>query len=164
VEVVIMKAILVPTEDRDDMPSTLQTALLLARHCDSYIEGFALQSRMSDFVATDMMGGAFAIEPIEEECRREQDRTRLKFEAFMRDHDVPRAGPTTSGLSFGWLENAAEGENVVGSYGRVFDVIAIRRPDATTTGMHYRALESGKVADQSCWRRQRRRHGSLPTY
>jgi nucleotide-binding universal stress UspA family protein len=144
VEVVNMKAILVPTEDRDDMSSTLQTALLLARHCESYIEGFALQSPISDFVATDMMGGAFAIEPIEEESRQEQKRARLGFEAFMRDHGVARAGPTTSGLSFGWFENTAEGENVVvGSYGRVFDIIAIRRPDATTTGVHYRALESG---------------------
>ena len=129
-----MKAILIPTEDRDDMSSTLQTALLLARRCDSYIEGFALQSRISDFVATDMMGGAFAIESIEEESRRERNRIRLGFEAFMQDHGVPRAGPTTSGLSFGWLENTAEGENVIGSYGRVFDVIVIRRPDATTTG------------------------------
>jgi len=89
------------------------------------------------------MGGAFSIESIEKEDRQNEDRTRLGFEAFMRDHGVPRAGPTTSGLSFGWLENAVWGENVVGNYGRVFDVIAIRRPDATTTGAHYRALESG---------------------
>jgi hypothetical protein len=98
---------------------------------------------MSDFVATDVMVGALAIESIEEESRREQNRIRSGFEAFMQDHGVPRAGPTTSGLSFGWLENTVEGENVIGSYGRVFDVIVIRRPDATTTGVHYRALESG---------------------
>jgi hypothetical protein len=36
-----MKTILVPTENHDAMRSTLETALLLARRCDSYIEGFA---------------------------------------------------------------------------------------------------------------------------
>jgi hypothetical protein len=38
-----MKTMLIPTEQRTSMSSTLQTALLLARRFDSYIEGFALQ-------------------------------------------------------------------------------------------------------------------------
>ena len=37
------KTILVPTEQHDLMNSTLETALLLARKFDSYIEGFALR-------------------------------------------------------------------------------------------------------------------------
>jgi hypothetical protein len=37
------KTILVPVEQYDLMDSTLQTALLLARQFDSYIEGFALR-------------------------------------------------------------------------------------------------------------------------
>jgi hypothetical protein len=37
------KTILVPVEQHDLMNSTLQTALLLARKFDSYMEGFALR-------------------------------------------------------------------------------------------------------------------------
>ena len=37
------KTILVPVEQHDLMASTLETALLLARSFDSYIEGFALR-------------------------------------------------------------------------------------------------------------------------
>jgi hypothetical protein len=37
------KSILVPIEQHDLMGSTLETALLLARGFDSYIEGFALR-------------------------------------------------------------------------------------------------------------------------
>ena len=37
------KTILVPIEPHDLMNATLQTALLLARKFDSYIEGFALR-------------------------------------------------------------------------------------------------------------------------
>jgi hypothetical protein len=38
-----MKTILVPMENHDAMQSALDTALLLGRRCDSYIEGFALR-------------------------------------------------------------------------------------------------------------------------
>ena len=46
-----MKTILIPSAQRNSMSAALQTALLLARRFDSYIEGFALQSRISEFVA-----------------------------------------------------------------------------------------------------------------
>ena len=46
-------------------------------------------------------------------------------------------------LSFGWLDEAPEGESFVGSYGRVFDVIVMNRPDANSTGLYNRAIESG---------------------
>ena len=48
-----MKTILVPTEQHDLLPSTLQTALLLARKFDSYIEGFALFPAMVELYALD---------------------------------------------------------------------------------------------------------------
>jgi hypothetical protein len=43
-----MKTILIPTERQENMSSALQTALLLARRFDSYIEGFALPFRNSN--------------------------------------------------------------------------------------------------------------------
>jgi hypothetical protein len=43
----------------------------------------------------------------------------------MQEHDVPRSTETTESLSFGWLDDASEGENFIGSYGRVFDVIVM---------------------------------------
>jgi hypothetical protein len=51
-----MKTILVPTEDDDAMASALETALILARRCDSYIERFALRWKIAEFVSADMMG------------------------------------------------------------------------------------------------------------
>ena len=47
------------------------------------------------------------------------------------------------GLSCGWLDDAPEGESFVGSYGRVFDITVLSRPDANTIGLHNRAIESG---------------------
>ena len=51
-----LKTILIPTERGESMSSALQTALLLARRFDSYIEGFALQPGISQFLAVDMGG------------------------------------------------------------------------------------------------------------
>jgi nucleotide-binding universal stress UspA family protein len=137
-----MKTILVPTEDDDAMSAALETALLLARRCDSYIEGFALRWNIAEFAGADMMG-AVVFQPSNQEVIRMETQARQIFESFMQKHNVPRSTATTESLSFGWLDNAPEGESFVGSYGRVFDVIVMNRSDRNTTGLHDRALNSG---------------------
>jgi nucleotide-binding universal stress UspA family protein len=137
-----MKTILIPTEQRKSMSSALQTALMLARRFGSYIEGFALQPGISEFLAVDM-GGSIAPTSFREESIEEAKKTKAMFESFMQEHGVPRSGPAESGLSFSWLDDAPEGEGTVGSYGRVFDLIVLSRPDAPSLGLHHRALESG---------------------
>ena len=137
-----MKTILIPTERQENMSSALQTALLLARRFDSYIEGFALQPGISQLLAVDM-GGSIATESFRQESIEDAKKTKAMFEAFMQEQGVPRSGQAASGLSFGWLDDAPEGEGTVGSYGRVFDLIVLSRPDATSLVFHHRALESG---------------------
>src|SRR5664280_1096752 len=137
-----MKTILVPTENHDAMRSALETALLLARRCDSYIEGFALRWRIIEFAGADMMGG-LPLERFTQDSAEEAKKARQIFESFMQKYDVPRSTGTRVSLSFGWLDEAPEGESFVGSYGRVFDVIVMNRPDANSTGLYNRAIESG---------------------
>jgi nucleotide-binding universal stress UspA family protein len=137
-----MKAILVPTQNHDAMQSALETALLLARRHGSYIEGFALRLAIAELIGADMAGG-IPIETFKSDSIEEAKQAREVFEAFMQKHDVPRASGTPASLSFGWLEEAPEGESFVGSYGRVFDVIVMNRPDANSTGVYYRAIETG---------------------
>jgi nucleotide-binding universal stress UspA family protein len=61
----------------------------------------------------------------------------------MQSHNVPRSIAKTEALSFGWLDDVPQGEDFVGSYGRVFDVIVMSRPDANETFVHNRALYCG---------------------
>jgi nucleotide-binding universal stress UspA family protein len=137
-----MKTILVPTETHEAIRPALETALMLAKRFDSYIEGFALRFRVNEFVAVDM-AGAIPLESLRDENLEEARRARQIFEAFMAERAVPRASSAGSSVSFGWLDDAAEGEGVVGSYGRVFDVIVMARPEPKTIGLQVRALESG---------------------
>jgi nucleotide-binding universal stress UspA family protein len=137
-----MKTILVPIESHEAIRPALETALMLARRFDSYVEGFALRFRVNEFVAVDM-AGAIPLESLRDENLEEARRAREIFESFMAEQAVPRAGAATAALSYGWLDEAPEGEGFVGSYGRVFDVIVMSRPEARTIGLHVKALESG---------------------
>jgi nucleotide-binding universal stress UspA family protein len=137
-----MKTILVPTEDNSAMQSALETALLLARRYDSYVEGFALRWSTGDFAAFDPTGG-IPLEIDKLAAARMEKQARKIFESFMQGHNVPRFAAKAEALSFGWLDDAPQREDFVGSYGRVFDVIVMSRPGANETFVHRRALDTG---------------------
>jgi nucleotide-binding universal stress UspA family protein len=137
-----MKTILVPTENHDAMRSALQTALHLARRCDSYIEGFALRWSINEYTGVDMMSG-LPLERYKQDSEEEAKKAHQLFESFMQAHNVPRSTKTTGTLSFGWLDEAPEDESFVGSYGRVFDVIVMHRSDTKSIGLHDRVIEYG---------------------
>jgi hypothetical protein len=135
------RTILVPIEQHDLMNSTLETALLLARKFDSYIEGFALQVASSTAFAMGDVGG-LPIPALEQESAEIRKRAWSLFEKFMHDHGVPH-GSQTKSLSWYWLEDAPEGDHFVGSYGRVFDVIVLGRPSSDRHGPRMTTLEAG---------------------
>jgi nucleotide-binding universal stress UspA family protein len=137
-----MKTILVPIENHDAMQSTLETALILGRRCDSYIEGFALRWAINEFMVGDVVGG-MPLGTYRQDIAEEAKKARQIFETFMQKHDVPRSTETTESLSFGWLDDVSEGESFIDSYGRVFDVIVMNRRDAHSSPLHDRAIESG---------------------
>src|ERR1700680_5197559 len=117
---------LVVIEDHDFMNSTLETALLLARKFDSYIEGFAVRVAIpAAYAVADV--GAVAIPQLEQDIAENAQRSQSRFENFVQEHGVPRRGATTA-LSCSWLEDAPEGDRFVGSHGRLFDVIVLGRP------------------------------------
>ena len=137
-----MKTILVPMEPHEGMSAVLETALLLAKKCGSYIEGFPLRFGISEFVAVDP-AGSIPLESYRQESQEEAAQARRVFDSFMQQHGVPRSRAAADGPSCGWLDDAPEGESFVGSYGRVFDITVLSRPDANTIGLHNRAIESG---------------------
>jgi nucleotide-binding universal stress UspA family protein len=135
------KSILVPIEHHDLMNSTLETALLLARGFDSYIEGFALRVPIpAAFAIGDV--GAVPIEALKQDIEDSEKRSRSLFETFMQEHGVPPLAGDTKALSSGWLKDAPEGDHFVGSHGRVFDAIVLGRPGRDPSGPRMTALES----------------------
>ena len=138
-----MKSVLVPTENHDAMQSALETALLLARKFDSYVEGFALRWGINEFGAADV-GSGIPLELYKQGLAENAKQARQIFETFMQEHHVPRSIGPTGSLSFDWLDDAPEGYSFVGSYGRIFDVIVMNRADAKSDHpLHNRAIETG---------------------
>ncbi|HMF14635.1 MAG TPA: hypothetical protein VKE94_20105, partial [Gemmataceae bacterium] len=134
------KSILVPIEPNDVVNSTLETALLLGRQFDSYIEGFASRVPIpAAFAIGDV--GAVPIEALKQDIEENEKRSRSLFETFMQQHGVAFGGDTKA-LSSGWLKDAPEGDHFVGSHGRVFDVIVLGKPGRDSSGPRMTTLEA----------------------
>ena len=78
-----LKTILVPTEPHDGMTATLETALLLARRLESYIEGFALRPAIDNFVAMDPISG-MAMATVKQRDAETATQAQSIFESFMQ--------------------------------------------------------------------------------
>lgn len=137
-----MKTILVPTQNTPAMTSTLETAVLLARRTGAYIEGVPLWFGTPEFVVAGL-ASTYTMEAYW--MRREEQAAgeRALFETFMHEHGIAAAKTTTDQPWFSWFAEVPPGEALVGSHGRVFDVIVMSRPSADTDPLYRRAIESG---------------------
>src|SRR5262249_51280146 len=77
-------------------------------------------------------------------ARRDEETAgaRKLFETFMHVHGFAAARTIADRPSFGWFAEVPPGEDLVGSYGRAFDVIVMSRPAADTAAPNNRAIES----------------------
>lgn len=139
---IIMRSILVPVDFDGAMRAALDTALLLARLCDSYIEGFTLRARTRGRIGADVEGALLLQAADEQDFERSEIEARHIFLSYMYKHGVPQATATTGALSFGWRENVADRDTFVGRHGRVFDVIVMNWLDRNRSEVHGQAIIS----------------------
>jgi nucleotide-binding universal stress UspA family protein len=127
-----MKSILVPVEEHVLIQSVLETALLLGRALDGYLEGMAITPNMPLYYASDISVGAVGdLSFLDPEARRGRaESSRRLFETFMAAQGVPRSDTGPSKVCFGWRRGDLEEDDFVGSYGRAFDITVLGRPRA----------------------------------
>ena len=130
----VMKTILVPVEESEVLHSMLETALHTAKRFGGYIEGLHVRPALPGVVAAGAAGLVAATPDLVESFER-QDEARTEtakklYDAFLEEKGVPRGRPEGAVDSpiAGWLEEVAPGDDVVGSYGRSFDLIVVGRP------------------------------------
>src|SRR3954465_12916954 len=96
-----MKSILIPVEEHVLIHPVLETALLLGRVLDGYLEGMAITPNMPPYIASDIAIGDLSF--LNPEFRRERaTASRRLFETVMTAQCVPRFDAESTGLSFGW--------------------------------------------------------------
>lgn len=120
-----MKTILIPTEDHDAMPAVLEGARLMAKIFDSYMEGVAVRPSPGTYVTVEPVS-SLAISGAYETDTANQ--AKAEFEKFMQAHNVPQGGQAPAAYSYGWPRAESAEDAFIGSYGRVFDLIALGRP------------------------------------
>ena len=77
-----MKSILVPVEEHRLIQPVLETALLLGRALDGYLEGMAITPNLPPYIASDIAIGDVSL--LHPEARRERaEAARRRFETFM---------------------------------------------------------------------------------
>src|SRR5579871_4880604 len=135
-----MKTILVPIEPHDAIQSVLETALLLGRKFNSYIEGFALRPAIGNLVTMDPVSSLTVVSARENDAEIVKQ-ARVIFEAFMRENAVPTAGTAGASVSQAWRDATPDGDEYVGSYGRVFDITVLGAPLGSRQGPRMMTLE-----------------------
>jgi nucleotide-binding universal stress UspA family protein len=128
-----MRTLLTVVADGTAAP-VLEIALMAARKFDGRIIGLNAQTTEYAVVFGGEMGFSVSSE-VDRTLEREGHDRRLEahrlFEEFMRRHNVPITTSDLapdSGASAEWREESGRQNAVVGSLGRVFDLIVVERP------------------------------------
>lgn len=122
------------------MPAVLEGARLMARNFDSYMEGFAVRPSPGTYVTVEpvsslAISGAFEADTA--------NQAKAEFESFMQKHRVPKGGQQTPSVySYGWPRAEAAEDAFIGSYGRIFDLIALGRPGPSPENPRMPPLEA----------------------
>ena len=136
-----MKTILIPVEPHNRVQSVLESALLLGRKFESYLEGFALRPAMGNLVTMDPVSSLTVV------SLRDNDAEIVKqaqgiFESFMRDKGVTTADAPGNSLTSAWRNEVPDGDDFVGDYGRVFDIIVLGRPGGSPQSPRMNTFEA----------------------
>jgi nucleotide-binding universal stress UspA family protein len=114
--------------------AVLETALLAARKFDGRVIGLNALTTEYAVVFGGEMGFSVSSEvdrTLEREGHDRRMAARQLFESFMRARDVPITSEETApaqGVRAEWREESGRQNAVVGSLGRVFDLIVVERP------------------------------------
>jgi nucleotide-binding universal stress UspA family protein len=130
------------------MPAVLETALLVSRTFGSYMEGIAVRPAVGTYVTVEPVSSLAISGAFDEDSARE---ARASFERFMLANNVPRGSDGAAATSWGWPRAEAVDDGVIGTYGRVFDLIVLGRPGREVENPRMPPLEaalfeSGKPA------------------
>jgi nucleotide-binding universal stress UspA family protein len=125
-----MKTILTVVGDGNAGP-VLETAVLAAKCFGSRITGLNALASEYAVVFGGEMGFSISSEvdrTLEREGHDRREQAHALFDAVMRRHGIG-TGAATAGLSAEWREENGRQNAVVGSIGRVFDLIVVEHPD-----------------------------------
>ena len=131
-----MRSLLLPFHDDEIDLAALETALLLARRFNSYLEGlFVWQPPQIIAGAGEgiTLYGDY-VSQVAAEGRQLAGQARQRFRELLAERDIAFDAAGDSSVSAGWYQGEGLEDRVVGDYGRVFDLIVIGRTSRPASG------------------------------
>lgn len=126
-----MKTILVPFRGDDQALATLTLACTVAGRFGSYVEGLFVRQPPPLVSGEGLSLPGETLASLDEEARRAAERAGERFAEFMSDKGMPMGDvkSATDRPSAGWRDfEGFEGE-IIGEYGRLFDLIVVGCPN-----------------------------------
>jgi nucleotide-binding universal stress UspA family protein len=123
-----MTTILLPFYDDDVSQHAFQLSAQLVRQMNGYVEGLFVMRRPELLDGDGQMLADSQFTQLIEEGRRAADQARVRFKACAAEQGfVIEAVTASSGPTAGWREIEGMEEQVVGSHGRLFDLVVVGR-------------------------------------
>ena len=124
-----MKTILLPFYDDDPAEVALDVGRQLADRFGGYVEGLFVMRPPQIIDGEGIVLADSYLTQLKEEGRRLGDRARTRFDDYVARHGMAAGSLTepAEGAAIGWRELEGLEGQVVGDYGRVFDLIVIGR-------------------------------------
>ena len=126
-----MNTILVPFRDDATALAALDLACRVSLARGAYLEGLFIQTAPLVYASEGIAIGGYVAQIADEEQRRGDD-ARARFVERVRGHGIElveegSGEPAAGGARAAWRQIDGLGEQIVGEYGRVFDLIALGR-------------------------------------
>ena len=122
-----MKTILVPLHGSDTGQTTFELAYAMAKQFGSYVEGLFVRQPPPIIAGEGITIPGEYLAQLVEESKKLADSARERFSNFMKEKGVPLHDVTFASEqpSAGWREVEGLESQIVGEYGRLFDLIVI---------------------------------------
>jgi len=123
-----MKTILVPFRDDETARNAVAAASRIAHAFGSYLEGLFIQTPPLVYASEGIAIGGYVTQLADEE-RRRADEARAQFRQLMTSQSVvfDEDGSANQRPCAGWRQVDGLSEQIVGEYGRLFDLIVVGR-------------------------------------
>jgi len=140
-----MRTILVPFCDDDLAETALNTALVIAKRYNSYIEGLHAWRTPQIIAGEGVVFPSESLTRLAEEGQQFAKRARERFNKIMNDKGIPFRDVATYAdeVTCGWREGEGIEAEIVGDYGRLFDMIVLGRTTQGTTADWKTTVEAG---------------------
>ena len=130
-----MSTILVPFCDDDRAEAALKTALVIAQRYNGHVEGLHAWRTPQIIAGEGVVFPSESLARLTDESKQFAASAHQRFDAVIKDQAVPYRdiGTAADGVSCSWREGEGVESEIIGDYGRLFNLIVMGRNEMGTS-------------------------------